>query len=65
VSPAATDTAMLADPARAGTQPQVPPIGRLIRADEVAALVAFLLSDAAEALTGQDISLCGGASLPR
>lgn len=65
VSPAATDTAMLADPARAGTQPQLPPIGRLIRADEVAALVAFLLSDAAEALTGQDISLCGGASLPR
>jgi len=65
VSPAATDTAMLADPARAGTQPRLPPIGRLIRPDEVAALVAFLLSDEAAAITGQDIPLCGGASLPR
>jgi 3-oxoacyl-[acyl-carrier protein] reductase len=43
VSPAATDTPMLADPARAGTAPKLPPMGRLIRPDEVAALVAFLL----------------------
>jgi 3-oxoacyl-[acyl-carrier protein] reductase len=65
VSPAATDTAMLADPARAATPPKPPPIGRLIQPGEVAALVAFVLSDDAAAITGQDLQICGGASLPR
>ncbi|SAI26405.1 short-chain dehydrogenase/reductase [Bordetella ansorpii] len=65
VSPAATQTGMLADPARAASAPRLPPIGRLIQPDEIAATVAFLLSDAAAAITGQDLAVCGGSSLPR
>ncbi|MDB5846729.1 MAG: 3-oxoacyl-ACP reductase [Rhodoferax sp.] len=64
VSPAATQTAMLQDPARAGSAPRLPPIGRLIQPGEIAALVGFLLSPEAAAITGQDIAICGGASLP-
>lgn len=63
VAPAATETAMLADPARAVIPPETPPMGRRIRPDEIAALVHFLLSDDAAAITGQEISICGGASL--
>ena len=65
VSPAATDTPMLKDPARVGTTPRLPPIGRLIQPDEVAALVAFLTRPEAAAITGQDIAICGGASVLR
>jgi NAD(P)-dependent dehydrogenase (short-subunit alcohol dehydrogenase family) len=65
VSPAATDTPMLADPARATSAPRLPPMGRLIQPQEVAALVAYLLRPEAAAITGQDIAICGGASLPR
>lgn len=64
VSPAATRTGMLADPARAGSQPRLPPLGRLIEPAEIAALVAYLLSPAAAPITGQDIAVCGGSSLP-
>lgn len=63
VSPAATRTAMLHDPARRSVTPQLPPIGRLIEPEEVASLVAYLLSPAAAAITGQEINVCGGASL--
>jgi 3-oxoacyl-[acyl-carrier protein] reductase len=65
VSPAATQTAMLDDPARKTESPKLPPMGRLIKPEEISALVAFLLSPDAAAITGQEIQVCGGASLPR
>jgi 3-oxoacyl-[acyl-carrier protein] reductase len=65
VSPAATQTAMTDDPARREVTPVLPPIGRLIQPDEIASLVSYLLSPAAAAITGQDLQICGGASLPR
>lgn len=63
VSPAATATAMLSDPDRAGSQPRLPPIGRLIEPIEIAALVSFLLTKPAAAMTGQELTICGGSSL--
>jgi 3-oxoacyl-[acyl-carrier protein] reductase len=63
VAPGATDTPFLRDPARAQTPPKMPPIGRFVTPEEVAALTAFLLGDMAGAITGQQIVMCGGASL--
>ena len=63
IAPGATDTPMLRDPERAGVAPKVPPFGRFVQPEEVAALAAFLLSDAAASITGQQIVICGGASL--
>ncbi|RQR70897.1 SDR family NAD(P)-dependent oxidoreductase [Burkholderia sp. Bp9012] len=63
VAPGATDTPFLRDPARAATPPRLPPIGRFITPGEVAALTGFLLSADASAITGQQIVMCGGASL--
>lgn len=63
VSPAATQTAMLDDPARQTVSPKLPPIGRLIQPTEIAAMVAYLLGPHAAAITGQNIQICGGSSL--
>jgi NAD(P)-dependent dehydrogenase (short-subunit alcohol dehydrogenase family) len=63
VSPAATRTGMLTDPQRGPAASRLPPIGRLIEPEEVAQLVAYLLSPAAAAITGQDIAICGGSSV--
>jgi NAD(P)-dependent dehydrogenase (short-subunit alcohol dehydrogenase family) len=63
VAPAATETPMLGDPARGSTPPKLPPIGRFVRAEEVAALTLFLLGPEAAAITGQQIVVCGGSSL--
>ncbi|WP_416971699.1 SDR family NAD(P)-dependent oxidoreductase [Streptomyces sp. 4F14] len=63
VAPGPTDTPMLTDPGRAHTPPRLPPLGRLVTADEVAALTAFLLGPDGGSITGQQLVQCGGASL--
>lgn len=63
VAPGATETPMLLDPGRAGTPPRLPPLGRYVQPEEVAGLTAFLLGPDAGALTGQTLTVCGGASL--
>ena len=63
VSPGATATPMLKDPARAGSAPRMPPMGRLVEPHEIASLVTYLLSPAAAAITGQNLNICGGSSL--
>ena len=63
VAPGATETPMLSQPGRESSPPKLPPIGRYIQPQEVAALVSYLLSPAASAITGQELVICGGASL--
>ena len=63
VAPGATDTPMLSDPGRTSSKPKMPPFGRFIQPEEVASLVGFLISDAGASITGQEIVICGGASL--
>ena len=57
VAPGAPDTPMLTDPSRGTAKPKPPPIGRLVRPEEVAGLTAYLLSPLAAS------NICGGASL--
>lgn len=63
IAPAATATRMISDHDRSDVAPIVPPIGRFIEAREIAAYAAFILSDEAGAITGQNLIICGGASL--
>ncbi|MFQ3787780.1 SDR family NAD(P)-dependent oxidoreductase [Halomonas sp. A29] len=63
VAPGATRTPMLEDPARARVAPRLPPMGRFIEPEEIAASVAFLLSEEARSITGQTLTVCAGASL--
>ncbi|MFT4269661.1 MAG: SDR family oxidoreductase [Pantoea sp.] len=63
IAPGATETPMLLQPGRASSPPKLPPIGRYIKPEEVAALAGFVLSPAADAITGQELVICGGASL--
>ena len=63
IAPAATATPMLTSVDRAGVAPLVPPIGRFIEPDEIAAYASFLLSPESGAITGQELLVCGGASL--
>lgn len=63
VAPGATETPMLKQPGRESSPPKLPPIGRFIQPAEVAELVHYLLSPLAGAITGQELVICGGASL--
>ncbi|CAM3650792.1 SDR family oxidoreductase [Rahnella bruchi] len=63
VAPGATQTPMLENPQRQSSPPRLPPIGRFIQPQEVADLVCYLLSPSAAAITGQQLVICGGASL--
>ncbi|HLZ73418.1 SDR family NAD(P)-dependent oxidoreductase [Phenylobacterium sp.] len=63
IAPAATETGLLSAPSRESAPPKTPPMGRFIRPHEVAAYAAFILSRDADAITGQELLICGGASL--
>ena len=59
VAPGATDTEMLPETSRR-TVPQMTPLGRIGRPDDIADVVAFLASEAARWISGQVIGANGG-----
>jgi len=63
LAPGPTATPMLVDPARAATPPKPPALGRFIEPAEVAAFAGFLLGPGGAMITGQQLVMCGGASL--
>jgi NAD(P)-dependent dehydrogenase (short-subunit alcohol dehydrogenase family) len=67
VAPGAIDTAMfndwMTDPAARAHMVSLHPLGRVGNAEEVAAMVAFLCSDAASYMTGAVIPVDGGYTL--
>jgi NAD(P)-dependent dehydrogenase (short-subunit alcohol dehydrogenase family) len=63
VAPGPTATPMLDDPRRASTPPVAPPLGRFVQPAEIAGLTAFLLGPEGGSITGQQLVICGGASL--
>ena len=63
VAPGPTDTPMMVDPRRAGVPPVVPPLGALVDPKDVAELVKFLIGEHGKSITGQVLTICGGASL--
>jgi NAD(P)-dependent dehydrogenase (short-subunit alcohol dehydrogenase family) len=63
VAPGPTATGMLADPTRSATPPRLPALGRFVEPAEVAGLTAFLLGAEGGSITGQQLVVCGGASL--
>jgi NAD(P)-dependent dehydrogenase (short-subunit alcohol dehydrogenase family) len=63
VAPGPTATPMLDDPGRVATPPRLPALGRFVEPDEVAGLTAFLLGAEGGSVTGQQLVICGGASL--
>lgn len=64
VAPGLVETDMIADMAPEVRLEMIHavPMRRLVRADEVAAAIAFLISDEASAITGQVLCVDGGAS---
>lgn len=70
VSPAAIETPMLhrftgnSNPEVMGYLTSLHPIGRVGKAEEIAKAVAFLLSDEASFITGADLKVDGGLTVP-